>query len=677
MSNTNKKTTGGAGVPPSAAKLGAAAPHATRARGMGAAPPLRAARVEECTAGAIPEDGEDQDADIGEEEERNSSTPDTMRDTPLQGGAAGEGMGDAARQAAATGAAHGWGTGATIHQRGSHGSGLLGQGPESAGSSWDGGALLSPSGPVAGVGANSAAGPTPAQLADRLQRAESHILALANENQTLRGAGVAPQLQGQQAVASGGSPAAVAHGAAAAEEEQQEQVSQTADGEEDKGDSEMGADMEEVLQLAREGAVREERALVARRKETARKAEGSPLALRHCNPDGGPTYALHLGMPGRSLPQRGDQPSSMDSEAVSHGGHGSQPLPERNPDRVARAIKQLPPGQFTTVQASNSEQLEDYLFNVGRAIKSNLLERYEDRAELFEAKLDRSVYSWWQGACELAQEEGKPIDTFNKLAEAVRNNYTPVADEEQAMTLLLRVEQAAGESMEVYLTRAQGLRQRVSKTRVPDTIAGEVLLKGMSEARFPWTCMTLKREQQEQRSKTGQGHGFTQLRAKLAAMAAIEPGRSKAAAAPSTQPQPQQQQLQQGRGRRAGANGNGGGGRGTGAHINTLALQQTEQQEESDPGEEAGAEQGARTHVNAMSQGPARKCYKCGELGHIAADCTSNKPDSRVCMICNEKGHISPDCPTLNSKQKASIKAFNAKKKAAYLARRSGNGGAR
>lgn len=43
----------------------------------------------------------------------------------------------------------------------------------------------------------------------------------------------------------------------------------------------------------------------------------------------------------------------------------------------------------------------------------------------------------------------------------------------------------------------------------------------------------------------------------------------------------------------------------------------------------------------SLSQAQTR-CYKCGEFGHYAGDCTAT---SRTCFVCGELGHVARNCP--------------------------------
>ena len=68
-----------------------------------------------------------------------------------------------------------------------------------------------------------------------------------------------------------------------------------------------------------------------------------------------------------------------------------------------------------------------------------------------------------------------------------------------------------------------------------------------------------------------------------------------------------------------------------------------------------------------------RTCFKCGKLGHRAAECRSNaEPQQKAnpasgkptftCFSCGQAGHKSPDCPNRNGKESDEKKKDTARK---------------
>lgn len=51
----------------------------------------------------------------------------------------------------------------------------------------------------------------------------------------------------------------------------------------------------------------------------------------------------------------------------------------------------------------------------------------------------------------------------------------------------------------------------------------------------------------------------------------------------------------------------------------------------------------ARQVIN-KARAQYRRCFNCGKMGHISADCT--KPaGNKSCYNCGQDGHIAKDCP--------------------------------
>jgi hypothetical protein len=49
-----------------------------------------------------------------------------------------------------------------------------------------------------------------------------------------------------------------------------------------------------------------------------------------------------------------------------------------------------------------------------------------------------------------------------------------------------------------------------------------------------------------------------------------------------------------------------------------------------------------RTKIN-KARAQYRRCFNCGKMGHISADCTK-AAGNKACYNCGEDGHIAKDC---------------------------------
>ncbi|KAJ2025283.1 hypothetical protein GGI06_000649, partial [Coemansia sp. S85] len=51
-------------------------------------------------------------------------------------------------------------------------------------------------------------------------------------------------------------------------------------------------------------------------------------------------------------------------------------------------------------------------------------------------------------------------------------------------------------------------------------------------------------------------------------------------------------------------------------------------------------------HMAAQCTEAEKRCFNCGEPGHLTVDCTLPRDDSlKECFNCGAKGHLSKKCP--------------------------------
>jgi cellular nucleic acid-binding protein len=54
--------------------------------------------------------------------------------------------------------------------------------------------------------------------------------------------------------------------------------------------------------------------------------------------------------------------------------------------------------------------------------------------------------------------------------------------------------------------------------------------------------------------------------------------------------------------------------------------------------------EGDERNVINQARSHYRRCFNCGKVGHISAECTQ-AAGNKACYNCGQDGHIARDCP--------------------------------
>ena len=314
-------------------------------------------------------------------------------------------------------------------------------------------------------------------------------------------------------------------------------------------------------------------------------------------------------------------------------------------------VSAVQPTRLSYGSASAGSGLEDWLFSVEQLLTQmrQTEANGNDRTMIATAALywDRPMQLWFD-AEQLQRvdidSDSEPITTWKGFKEALRRQFTPLADDFVARDELLSIRMKGGESMEAYMQRVVLLVTRAGR-QIDSRTAATLTLRGVDELRFPFTVSAAKRKERESGTM---GMSFAAMRSELTFGAHNEPklnlvrgnGNSSSSSSHS------------GSSSRDGRGGSSTRSNNNNRQIRIAALQQQLQdlQEESEHEEynlitAPLTTGGRRTQSGSAATSSADiRCRKCGKSGHVVVECTS-KSELRECFRCNEVGHLANKCP--------------------------------
>ena len=256
---------------------------------------------------------------------------------------------------------------------------------------------------------------------------------------------------------------------------------------------------------------------------------------------------------------------------------------------------------------------------------------FGDRLSTARLHWDAGIDAWWTSLCESrASTAEAQVCSWAGLIAALQATYAPVSDGLAAGREMQQIRQGTSESMEAYVRRALDLQSRLSEGQWPSAVVAMLVLNGVDETRFPWTCSAMHMEAAEfaARQLDGRGPDMAIMAHRL---------RTKAASEPKVQ-------------RGAGAGGSNAG------ELASLKAELAKIQRQL-------AQGSATTHTAAAlntfsgsstsgdSEGRERSTQRGGRGGskfagkRLSSTERQRRYDNDLCFRCNKAGHISRECP--------------------------------
>ena len=185
--------------------------------------------------------------------------------------------------------------------------------------------------------------------------------------------------------------------------------------------------------------------------------------------------------------QRRIDAAAAESDDDSHTPPLGQP-PRRTAALSAAAVRKqqaaVKPEKLLYDKACSSSVVEEWFDSMELMFEQIGMEADDARLREVRANADRDIHIWWKQLQQQAEEDGAPIDTWERFKTVLRAQFLPLSEAQEAISALINIRQQAGESMEKYFQRATRLVARAGT--FSDSAAMQIVMDRVRKDE--WRC---------------------------------------------------------------------------------------------------------------------------------------------------------------------------------------------